>query len=48
VLRENCNNAIFNFALAHEQFDLVGDFIGALSCCRDSELFRFYTHVRAH
>src|SRR5438067_12296160 len=48
VLRENCNNAIFNSALALEHFDLVGDFIGALSCCRHGELFRLYTHVREH
>ena len=29
VLRKNGNNAIFNFALAYERFDLVGDFVGA-------------------
>ena len=38
VLRENCNNAVFNFALAHERFDLVGDFVSAFSCCCDGEM----------
>ena len=38
VLRENCNNAVFNFALADKRLDLVGDFLGAFSCCRNGEI----------
>ena len=37
VLRENCNNAVFNFALAHKRFDFVGDFVGAFARSRDGE-----------
>jgi hypothetical protein len=37
VLRENCNNAVFNFALAQKRFDFVGDFVGAFARSRDGE-----------
>src|SRR5437763_9938398 len=47
MLRENCDNAVFNFALAHKRFDFVGDFVSAFSRCRDGEVFCFYTHRRA-
>jgi hypothetical protein len=38
VLRENCNNAVFNFALAQKRFDFVGDFVGAFARSRDGEI----------
>src|SRR6185295_19822197 len=38
VLSENCNNAVFNFALAHKRFDFVGDFVSAFARSRDGEI----------
>src|SRR5437588_4677967 len=39
VLREDCNNAVSNFALAHERFNLVGNFVGPLAFGGDGEVF---------
>src|SRR6266550_2318446 len=44
VLRENCDNAVFNFALAYERFNFVGDFVGAFSCCCDGEILGHDRH----
>ena len=38
MLRENCDNAVFNFALAQKRFDFVGDFVGAFARCGDGEI----------
>src|SRR5438105_9419519 len=45
VLRENCNNAIFNIALPYKRFDLVGNLVGSFSCCRDGEILVLNSHA---
>ena len=47
VLRKNCDHAIFNFTLAYDGLDSIGDLVSALAGSGDGKIFVNDPHCRA-